>query len=182
MRMLLAIFSIIFLTAARPDTKINRIDYIKEVNLKQDLHPNYAILIDMSLPSNTKRWSVVDLKSNEVLYKTFVAHGKGSGEGVEAKVFSDKPGSYCTALGMYKITGSFIGKHGLSYLLDGLESTNKNALSRGIIIHSAWYADDNFISSNGRCGNSWGCPAISSNALKTCEPYLKPGTLVWIYR
>lgn len=178
MRILLAIFSIFILTAAAPDAKVDRVSYIKEVNP----HSDYAILIDMSLPSNEKRWSVVDLKSSKVLYKTYVAHGRGSGGGVQATTFSDKPGSNCTALGIYKITGSFIGEHGLSYLLDGMESTNKNAMSRGIIIHSAWYAEDNFITNYGRCGNSWGCPAVSSEALKACEPYLKPGTLVWIYR
>lgn len=179
---ILIIISTIFLLAAHSDTTVDRISDIKEAAVKQDCRSNYAILINMGLPSNEKRWFVVDLKSDKIVYQTYVAHGKGSGLGAQAEKFSDEPGSYCTALGIYKIKDSCYGEHGLSYLLDGLESTNKNALSRGIIIHSAWYAEDNFISGNGRCGNSWGCPAISASALKMCKPYLKPGTLVWIYK
>jgi hypothetical protein len=182
MKYILLIFSAILLMASTPDAKSDRIDHVKEFVLKQPVNSDYAILIDMSLPSNEKRWFVVNLKTNEIVYKTYVAHGRGSGMGPEAETFSDKPGSLCTALGMYKITGTFYGEHGLSYLLNGLEGTNKNALSRGIIIHSAWYANIDFITTYGRCGNSWGCPAISAEALKSCEPYLKPGTLVWIYR
>ena len=31
-------------------------------------------------------------------------------------------------------------------------------------------------------GNSWGCPAVSHQALKDLKPYLKKNTLLWIYR
>ena len=182
MKVLLLIFSLYFLPAANPEINVDRISHVREFTLKQDCRNDYAIFIDMSLPSNVKRWYVVDLKSGSVVYKTYVAHGRGSGEGKIPTNFSDKPGSLCTALGVYKITGTCYSEHGLSYLLDGLEKNNKNALSRGVIIHSAWYAEENFIASYGRCGNSWGCPAISAKALKDCETYLKPGTLVWIYR
>jgi len=181
MRIFLAIFCLYFLPVTDPEISLGRISQVKDYTLKQDFCHDYAIFIDMSLPSNEKRWYVIDLETKKIIYKTYVAHGKGSGEGKQATSFSDRPGSYCTALGIYKIKGSCIGEHGFSYILDGLEKNNKNALSRGIIIHSAWYADDNFILNYGRCGSSWGCPAISANALKTCKPYLKPGTLVCIY-
>ncbi len=181
MRIFLVIFCLYYLSATNPKISLDRIRQAKDFTLKQDCSNNYAIFIDMSLPSNEKRWYVVDLEAKKILYETYVAHGKGSGEGKQATSFSDRPGSYCTALGIYKIKGRCTGEHGLSYILDGLEKNNKNAMSRGIIIHSAWYADDDFIFNYGRCGNSWGCPAISTNALKTCEPYLKPGTIVWIY-
>ncbi|MGP8216437.1 MAG: murein L,D-transpeptidase catalytic domain family protein [Bacteroidia bacterium] len=182
MRAFLLILCLYFLTAAKPVVSNELITRAIDFALTQDCLNDYAIFIDMSLPSNEKRWFVVDLHSMKTVYKTYVAHGKGSGEGKLATCFSDKPGSCCTALGIYKIAGSYIGSHGLAYLLDGLEETNKNAMSRNIVIHSAWYADEDFIASYGRCGNSWGCPAISEEAMKICQPYLKPGTLVWIYR
>ena len=182
MRAFLILFSAFFLLAASSGNKVDHITYIKEYSLHQEHHSNYAVLIDMSKPSNEKRWFVVELASGKIIYQTYVAHGKGSGAGVMAEKFSDKPESYCTALGVYKITGTYIGEHGLSYSLEGLESSNKNAASRAIVIHSAWYVKDDFIASNHRCGNSWGCPAISPDALKACEPYLTPGTLLWIYR
>ena len=181
MKILLIILSLYFLPTANPEINMDHISHVKDFTLNPNYRNDYAIFIDMSLPSNEKRWYVVDLKSGNVIYKTYVAHGRGSGEGKLAVNFSDKPGSLCTALGVYKITGTCYGEHGLSYLLDGLEQNNRNALSRGVIIHSAWYAEDNFIACNGRCGNSWGCPAVSCKALKDCEPYLKPGTLVCIY-
>ena len=181
MRIFLAIFCLYFLPATNSKISLDRINQAKDFTLKQGCCNDYAIFIDMSLPSNEKRWYVIDLETKKIIYETYVAHGKGSGEGKQATNFSDQPGSYCTALGIYKIKGTCIGEHGLSYRLEGLEKNNKNALSRGIIIHSAWYADDNFIGSYGRCGSSWGCPAISANALKACKAYLKPGTIVWIY-
>lgn len=182
MRILMILLFSWFLPSAVTVVNKERVTHIKSIALQDNCRSDYAIFIDMSKPSDEKRWYVVDLSTMNVVYSTYVAHGKGSGEGKEAQRFSDVPGSDCTALGVYKITGSYIGKHGLSYGLDGLEPTNKNAQSRSIVIHSAWYATEGFIAEYDRCGNSWGCPAISPEALKACAPYLKPGTLLWIYR
>ncbi len=181
MRIFLIVLSLYFLPVSGQQINNTCMCHVKDITLKQSCRNDYAIFIDMSRPSNEKRWYVVDLKSGNVVYKAYVAHGRGSGEGKIPTTFSDKPGSLCTSLGVYKITGTCYGEHGLSYVLDGLEQNNKNALSRGVIIHSAWYADDKFIASYGRCGNSWGCPAVSAEALKDCAPYLKTGTLVCIY-
>ncbi len=142
----------------------------------------YAILIDMSLPSTEKRLFVVELSSKKIIYSTYTAHGKGSGRGAEATIFSDVPGSYCTALGKYKVGKNYNGKHGNSYELIGLEKSNANAESRAIVIHSAWYAEEDFIKKNQRCGNSWGCPAVAPSALQELKPYLKENTIVWIYK
>jgi hypothetical protein len=148
---------------------------------KNELRDDFAIFIDMSKPSDEKRWFVVDLKSGQIVYKTYVAHGKGSGRGRFATVFTDEATKSCSTLGKYRLIGSYNGKHGLSYQLDGLEESNKNAKKRAIVIHSAWYAEETFIKKYNRCGNSWGCPAISEKSLKECKDYLKPKTLLWIY-
>lgn len=141
----------------------------------------YAIFVDMSVPSYEKRLFLIELRSKKIIYSTYVAHGKGSGKEAKARKFSDVPGSLCTALGKYKVGKNYNGKHGDSYELIGLDKTNANALSRAIVIHAAWYADEDFISKNKRCGNSWGCPAVSPDALKKLKPYLAKGVIVWIY-
>ena len=181
MKALLLIFSLYFLPVNGQEISKERIKNAKDSIQKLNCRADYVVLIDMSHPSNEKRWYVVNLADGQIVYKSYVAHGRGSGLGKNATKFSDIPGSYCTALGCYKIKGTYNGEHGLSYALEGLDNTNQNALGRSIVIHSAWYADENFIANSGRCGNSWGCPAVSSAALKDCQPYLKPGTLVWIY-
>lgn len=142
----------------------------------------YSIVVDMSIPSHKERFFVMDLQTNNIVYESYVAHGKGSGRGQMAVKFSDKPGSLCTALGPYKIRNSYIGKHGKSYVLKGLSPSNKNAESRSIVIHSAFYVEKDFIEKNNRCGNSWGCPALSSQAFNECEKYFVDNTLLYIYK
>ena len=156
-------------------------DFIQALNKMNYTH-THAIMIDMSVPSDEQRLYVINLSSKTCEYKTYVAHGKGSGRGAQATFFSDEPGSYCTALGMYKVGKNYNGKHGNSYELMGLEKSNANAESRAIVIHSAWYAEEDFIKKNNRCGNSWGCPAVSPDALKKLQPYLTEGTVIWIYK
>ncbi len=153
-------------------------NYISESGNRSE----YALLIDMSLPSNEQRLFVLQLDTKKIIYSTYVAHGKGSGTGTKAVSFSDSPGGLCTTLGHFKIGKNYQGKHGNSYELIGLEKTNANAMKRSIVIHSAWYASENFILQNGRCGNSWGCPAVSDEALKKLQPYLTEGTILWIYK
>lgn len=167
------------LTSAKP--AINKIDSL--VNFMNNTHNKsaYAVLIDMSIPSDKERLFLVQLDTKKIIYSTFVAHGKGSGHDAIASIFSDVPGSLCTALGKYKIGENYNGKHGDSYKLIGLDKTNKNALERAIVIHSAWYSEQAFINKNNRCGNSWGCPAVSPNALKKLKSYITTNTIVWIY-
>jgi len=141
----------------------------------------HAIFIDMSVPSNEKRLFLVQLDNKNVIYSTYVAHGKGSGRGSKATFFSDDPGSNCTALGLYKVGKNYTGKHGDSFELIGLEKSNANALKRAIVIHSAWYANEDFIIKQGRCGNSWGCPAVSEEAFKKLRPYFLKKIIVYIY-
>lgn len=155
---------------------------IDALNKSSENKSEYALLIDMSLPSTQKRLYLVELATKKIIYSTHVAHGKGTGRGAEAALFSDVPGSYCTALGKYKVGKNYTGKHGSSYELIGLEKTNANAMSRSIVIHAAWYVEEDFIKKNKRCGNSWGCPAVSKEALKKLQPYLAEGIIVWIYK
>ena len=45
--------------------------------------------------------------------------------------------------------------------VDGLDATNNNAEPRAIVIHNAWYAEDDMIPVHGKLGRSEGCFAFS---------------------
>lgn len=177
---LMMLFFILLLNMLTPNLSSVEmvIDYIRTTNDKSE----QALFIDMSIPSNKKRLFLVELSTKEVIYSTYVAHGKGSGQGALAIQFSDSIDSYCTSLGLYKVGKNYQGKHGDSYELIGLEKSNANALERSIVMHAAWYASEDFIRKEGRCGNSWGCPAVSEEALKTLKPFLDKNILVYIYK
>jgi hypothetical protein len=179
MKLLILLFFSLF-SGAEPSA--GKIDSLISFCKISNNNSEYAVLIDMSIPSDEKRLFLVQLGNRKIVYSTFVAHGKGSGHDARATVFSDVPGSLCTALGKYKVGKNYIGKHGNSYELIGLEKTNANAVDRAIVIHSAWYVEEDFIKKNNRCGNSWGCPAVSPEALEKLKPYLIENTVVWIYK
>jgi len=176
---LLFLLLIPLLISGSPDaSKIDKVNKYLEASKEKAEH---AIFIDMSIPSNEKRLFLVQLDNKNVIYSTYVAHGKGSGRGSKATHFSDDPGSYCTALGIYKVGKNYTGKHGDSFELIGLEKSNANALKRAIVIHPAWYVAEDFILKQGRCGNSWGCPAVSDEAFKKLRPYFLKKIIVYIY-
>jgi len=168
-----------FLNIGNPN--VSKIDSLSDYIKGHKYYSEYAIFIDMSIPSNEKRLFLVNMATRKVTYSTYVAHGKGSGQGKKAIKFSDKAGSLCTALGIYKTGKNYIGKHGDSFALIGLEKSNTNATSRAIVIHSAWYVAEKFIKEQGRCGNSWGCPAVSEEAFKKLRSYLTQNIILYIY-
>ncbi|OFY86722.1 MAG: hypothetical protein A3F72_00025 [Bacteroidetes bacterium RIFCSPLOWO2_12_FULL_35_15] len=159
----------------------SKIDKVTNHTKNAKGNPEYALFIDMSIPSNEKRLFLVELDSKKIIYSTYVAHGKGSGESKNAVYFSDVNGSHCTALGLYKVGKNYKGKHGNSFELIGLEKSNANALERSVVIHSASYVEEKFIKTQGRCGNSWGCPAVSKEALKKLSPFFQKNIMVYIY-
>lgn len=85
--------------------------------------------------------------------------------------------------GFYKIGEEFISpKHGDALMLEGLDKgINDQARSREIIIHGADYVSAEFIRSQGRCGRSHGCPALSRQDMQTALQLLKPGSMLYIH-
>jgi hypothetical protein len=145
------------------------------------LNDNIISIIDFSLPSTEKRLYVVDLKNYQVLHKTYVAHGKNSG-GLMANSFSNKPSSNKSSLGFYKTLGTYIGKHGYSLKLQGLEKgINDNAYQRAIVMHGADYVNPNYIPKLGYIGRSQGCPAVASREAKPIINVIKDGSCLFIY-
>lgn len=153
----------------------------KHANEKHLQQKHILTLVDYSKPSNEKRLWVFDLKRDKLLYKDFVAHGSGSGARF-ATHFSNKPGSHESSYGVYLTEQPYIGSHGLSLRLKGLEKgINDKAESRAIVIHSAWYANAQFAKKYGRIGRSWGCFAVNPKLIKPLIQTIKNGSLLVAY-
>ncbi len=139
-------------------------------------------IIDFSQSSTKKRLYVIDLLHKALLFNTYVAHGRNTGDEY-ANNFSNSSGSLKSSLGFYvtgeEITGSSVG---LALILDGMEKGfNDNALKREIIMHGAEYATENFIRRIGRLGRSFGCPSLPPDLVKPVVETIKEGTCLFIY-
>ena len=142
---------------------------------------NILTVIDFTKPSTEKRLFVIDLKLKKILFISYVAHGRNSGEKY-ATSFSNREGSFKSSLGFYKTENTYYGKNGYSLVLDGLErGINDKAKERAIVIHGATYADPSTIRSCGRLGRSLGCPALPLAVSKKIIDTIKGGTLLYIH-
>ncbi|HEU0136012.1 MAG TPA: murein L,D-transpeptidase catalytic domain family protein [Flavobacterium sp.] len=131
-------------------------------NLKKQgiVKKNILTLVDFTLSSNTKRLWVIDMTTNTILYHSLVAHGRNTGEEF-ANSFSNQSESFRSSLGFYATGEVYVGKHGKSMRLDGLEKgKNDNARERAVVMHGADYVSESFIKHHNRLGRSLGCPAI----------------------
>lgn len=139
-------------------------------------------IADFSKPSDQQRFYIIDLTSKEIVLQTWVAHGKNSGENYVTQ-FSNKMSSHMSSKGFFLIEETFQSpKHGTSLALEGLEKgINDKAKEREIIIHAADYVSEEFIEENGRCGRSYGCPALSKEDMLKALQLLKPGSLLYIH-
>jgi len=124
------------------------------------------LIADMAAPSAQPRFHFVNLESGTS--KSFlVTHGSGSDPAHTGWLqrFSNDPGSNATSEGAFLAANYYVGKHGNSQRLIGLDPTNDNALSRAIVVHSAWYANRDMIASHGQLGRSQGCFAVGEKDL-----------------
>ena len=138
-------------------------------------------VIDYSLPSVAPRLWVFDMDSKTLIYKELVAHGVGSGE-FSATRFSNKSGTKQSSLGLFRTGTTYFGQNGYSLKLHGLEKgVNHKALDRNIVIHGAWYVNEDFGKKYGRMGRSWGCPALDPKVAKPLIDTIKDGTLLFVY-
>ncbi len=113
------------------------------------------------------------------------SHGAKTGR-KKKPVFSNTDNSHCTSLGKYKIGARGYSQWGIrvNYLLHGLESTNSNALSREIVLHSWEDIPDETLYPRGT-PEGWGCPAVSNVMLKKVDGILRnkrAPVLLWIYQ
>jgi len=141
-------------------------------------------VIDYELHSSEKRLWVIDLEEKKLLFHEFTTHGQGSDrnhDGIMDEA-SNVANSNQSNIGLLKTGETYFGKHGNSMRLDGLEEGfNDNARRRGIVVHSAHYADDAFINAHGKAGRSHGCPALDPDVSGEIISTIEGGTLVFAY-
>jgi hypothetical protein len=138
-------------------------------------------LIDYSRPSTVPRLWVVDLKSGALLFEELVAHGSGSGDDLATR-FSNATDSHQSSLGLFTTEDTYVGKHGYSLRLQGLESgVNDRARARAIVMHGADYVSTQSIAALGRLGRSWGCPALRPAIVRDVIDRIKGGSVVFAY-
>lgn len=124
---------------------------------------------------------IIDLASKNVLFNDYVAHGRNSGEN-EAVSFSNLNGSYMSSIGFFLTAETYLGKHGLSLRLEGMDDEyNSNARNRAIVMHGADYVGADFIKQHGRLGRSLGCPSVSKEIHEDVIETIKEGTTLFIY-
>lgn len=138
-------------------------------------------IVDFSLPSTQKRLFVIDMQNGRLLFNTLVAHGRNSGT-VMATRFSNRTNSYMSSLGFYVTGDPFIGSHGYSLALQGVErGWNDRAFARRIIMHPADYVSQEHIDHCGYLGRSEGCPAIPETLNTPIIDEIKGGSCLFLY-
>ncbi len=149
-----------------------------------DQHKVYARdtigIVDFSKPSSEPRFHLVDLASGQVESHR-VAHGRGSDPSHSGYLerFSNDFGSYATSNGTYTTGDYYDGKYGLSMKVRGLDWSNYNAEPRAIVIHNAWYAEDDMIPLHGMLGRSEGCFAMSRASQYAVMRKLAGGRMIY---
>jgi L,D-transpeptidase catalytic domain len=139
-------------------------------------------IADFDQSSSQKRFWVIDLEARQMLFHSLVAHGKNSGNAT-AETFSNVPNSEMSSLGFYVTQGTYIGKHGLSLKLEGMDKNfNSNAFKRNVVVHGADYVSEDFIQQNGRLGRSQGCPALPMENHAAIIDTIKDGTVLYLHK
>jgi hypothetical protein len=154
--------------------------YLKLVSQNKLKNSKYLTIIDMGMSSNEERLFIINMNENRIEHQSIVAHGSASGNEF-AKFFSNTVNSHQSSIGFYQTAETYIGKHGLSLRLDGLEFSNNNARKRAIVIHSADYVSERFIKKFGRLGRSFGCPSLPKKDYKEIIQKIKAGSALFIY-
>ncbi len=144
--------------------------YCKQNGYSED----YCILVDFSKPQGIKRFGIYSFAENRIIYKSLCANGRGRENNIFNSTFSNEIGSHYSSLGRYRV-GNLVKmsnpKYGYGYLVYGLDSTNSNALVRGIMIHNG---NLNFETYPLPCiPASIGCFAVSSAMMRKIEQIKK---------
>ncbi|HEY2721175.1 MAG TPA: murein L,D-transpeptidase catalytic domain family protein [Chitinophagaceae bacterium] len=155
---------------------------LKDYAKKNGFDTAYALLSNMGMLCNKKRFFVVNLATMEIEQSGLVSHGRGQGPTIYDKQYSNEPGSRCTSLGRYKVLGKYKGNYGEAYRIAGLDSSNSKALDRNIVLHAMNCIPDaeNFLPA---CVSD-GCPAVSGKFLTTLSKIIdtrERPVLLWIF-
>jgi hypothetical protein len=140
-------------------------------------------IVDFSQASRKPRLHLVDLASGQV-ESHLVAHGSGSDPERSGWLqrFSNQPDSNASSRGAFVTGEAYVGKHGRSRRLIGLDPDNDLAAPRGIVVHAASYVSEAMASAQGLIGRSQGCFAVSENVIGDLLETLGPGRLIFAWK
>ena len=143
-------------------------------------HRDVIGVCDFDDPSAKPRFHLLDVTSGKV-DSFLVAHGRGSDPAHTGwlKRFSNEMGSAASSSGAFVTGEEYVGNHGRSRRIDGLDPTNSNARARSVVIHGAWYAEREMVAQHGKLGRSEGCFAFGERDLATIMGRLGPGRLIY---
>ena len=143
-------------------------------------HHDRIAVVDFTAPSAQARFHVVDLVSGDST-SFLVAHGSGSDPSHTGWLhrFSNDPGSNASSEGAFVTSDYYVGKHGRSQRLVGLDPTNNNALGRALVVHSAWYSNPDMLRTHGMLGRSQGCFAVGEADLQRVFDRLGEGRMIY---
>jgi len=163
----------------RPELFKKALAALNRHSMRIPSHDRIAIA-DFATSSNNQRFHVVNLGTGQV-ERFLVAHGIGSDPNHSGMLqrFSNEVNSEATCEGAFLTADYYVGKHGDSQRLLGLDPTNNNALDRAIVVHSAWYANEDMIARHGKLGRSQGCFAVGENQLAKLFERLGPGRMIY---
>lgn len=176
-------FSVLRSESSKPQYSVFKNAITGFFNLKaaKNIKKNILTIIDFSLSSKLERMWIIDMNEMKIIHTSLVAHGRNSGDEFATR-FSNSPSSNQSSLGFYLTGDTYIGSHGLSLYLDGIEpGINDNARSRAIVMHGADYVSEDFVHRVGRLGRSFGCPSIPMQGHEEIIKMLSDRSCLYIY-
>jgi hypothetical protein len=137
-------------------------------------------IADFAQASRLPRFHLVNMVNGRTT-SLLVSHGRGSDPAHTGFLsrFSNIDGSLASSAGAYVTGDTYYGKHGRSRRLIGLDPTNSNAETRGIVLHSAWYVSPQVAANTGKIGRSEGCFAVSESDLDQVMARLGSGRMIY---
>lgn len=143
-------------------------------------HRDRIAIADFTAPSSRPRFHFVDLVSGAST-SLLVAHGSGSDPSHSGYLsrFSNEPDSNASCEGAFVTDDYYVGKHGRSQRLVGLDRTNNNALARAIVVHAAWYSNPDMLRTHSQLGRSQGCFAVGEQDLAQVFARLGTGRMIF---
>jgi peptidoglycan hydrolase-like protein with peptidoglycan-binding domain len=171
-------------TGLRPGVFAKALDAFRKAFADGESTSMVVTVIDYELPSDQKRFWVINLEEKKILFQEYTSHGSGSDRNHDGRAdkMSNVSESGTSNVGLLKTAETYTGKHGKSLKLDGLEEGfNDNARDRHIVVHSASYVDDRYIAQHGKAGRSLGCPALDPDVSGQIIDTIKGGKLVFAY-
>ncbi|MBD5282975.1 MAG: hypothetical protein HDS33_08130 [Bacteroides sp.] len=118
-------------------------DEVRSFTRLNGFNEEYCVIVDFSRHSGRYRYYLYDIVNDRIAEQGLVAHGGGrNGECRREPKFSNVVGSNLSSPGKYRIGRQrkthfrIRGEHCDCLELHGLESSNSNAYSRAILIHT----------------------------------------------